>query len=57
MVMKMVDVRCKDFDDTIWAYVVENARVRNLSRCETLQQIVLEHMKFMYQEQKDRVEL
>lgn len=52
----MVDVRCKDFDDDLWAYVVENARLRNLSRCKALEQIVLEHMKFLEKIQRERLE-
>lgn len=51
----MVDVRCKEFGDNVWTYVVENARLRKMSRCEALEQIVLEHMKFMNKEHQNRV--
>jgi len=52
----MVDVRCKNIDDTLWAYVAENARLRKTTRCEALEEIIREHMRFMYKEQKERVE-
>jgi len=51
----MVDVRCREFNSDIWGYVAENARLRKLSRCEALQQIVLEHMYFMADEQTRRL--
>ena len=52
----MVDVRCKDFNDVLWTYVVENANRRGISRCEALQEIVKEHMKFLMEAQKARME-
>jgi hypothetical protein len=52
----MVDVRCNNIDDTVWAYVVENARLRKITRCQALEEIIQEHMRFMYKEQKERVE-
>jgi hypothetical protein len=52
----MVDVRCKDFNDVLWTYVVENANRRRISRCEALQEIVKEHMKFLMEAQKARME-
>jgi hypothetical protein len=52
----MVDVRCKDFNDVLWTYVVENANRRGISRCEALQKIVKEHMKFLMEAQKERME-
>lgn len=52
----MVDVRCKDFNDVLWTYVVENANRRGISRCEALQEIVNEHMKFLMEAQKARME-
>lgn len=52
----MVDVRCKNFNDTLWAYVVENANRREITRCEALQEIVKEHMKFLVEAQKERME-
>lgn len=52
----MVDVRCKDFNDILWAYVVENANRRGTTRCKALQEIVKEHMKFLVEAQKERME-
>lgn len=52
----MVDVRCKNFNDIFWAYVVENADRRGITRCEALQEIVKEHMKFLVEAQKERME-
>lgn len=52
----MVDVRCKDFDDLLWGYVVENANRRGVTRCKALQRIVEEHMRFLVREQKERME-
>ena len=52
----MVDVRCKNFNDVLWAYVVENANRRGITRCEALQEIVREHMKFLVEAQKERME-
>jgi hypothetical protein len=48
----MVDVRCPDFDDTVWNYVAEYAKRKGISRCEALQQIVIEHMKVLAEAQK-----
>lgn len=52
----MVDVRCKNFNDILWAYVVENADRRGITRCKALQEIVKEHMKFLVEAQKERME-
>lgn len=52
----MVDVRCKNFNDVLWTYVVENASRRGISRCEALQEIVKGHMKFLMKAQKERME-
>lgn len=52
----MVDVRCKDFNNILWAYVVENASRRGITRCEALQEIVKEHMRFLVKVQKERME-
>jgi hypothetical protein len=41
----MVDVRCPDFDDTVWNYVAEYAKRKRISRCEALEHIVIEHIK------------
>jgi hypothetical protein len=55
-VSAVVDVRCKNFNDVLWAYVVENANRRGITRCEALQEIVREHMKFLVEAQKERME-
>ena len=43
----MVDIRCRDFNGTLWAYVAENARIRKVSRCEALEKIVEVHMRVL----------
>ena len=53
---RLVDVRCKNFNDILWAYVVENANRRGITRCKALQEIVKEHMKFLVDAQKERME-
>ena len=52
----MVDIRCRDFNGTLWAYVAENARLRKISRCEALEKIVEEHMKIMAERQMEQLE-
>ena len=52
----MVDIRCKDFNEILWAYVVENANRRRITRCEALEAIVTEHMKFFVKTQKEKIE-
>jgi hypothetical protein len=54
-VIRLVDVRCKNFNDILWAYVVENANRREITRCEALQEIVKEHMRFLVEAQKERM--
>lgn len=48
----MVDVRCPNFNDTVWSYVAEYAKRNGISRCEALEQIVMEHMKVLAEAQK-----
>jgi hypothetical protein len=48
----MVDVRCPNFNDTIWSYVAEYAKRKGISRCEALEQIVIEHMKVLAEVQR-----
>jgi len=53
----MVDVRCSGFKDVVWSYVAEYASRKNIPRCEALENIVIEHMKFvamMVEEAKPR---
>jgi len=49
--MTMVNVRCSDFNDAVWNYVAEYAKRKNISRCEALEQIVIEHMKVVAERQ------
>jgi len=50
----MPSVRCESFDDLLWTYVTEIARLRKIGRCEALQRIVEEHMKFMAMKQQEK---
>jgi hypothetical protein len=43
----MVNVRCPDFNDAVWNYVAEYAKRKRISRCEALEQIVIDHMRFL----------
>jgi len=43
----LVDVRCPGFNDVVWSYVAEYAVRSRVSRCKALEQIVVEHMKFV----------
>ncbi|MHA1973975.1 MAG: hypothetical protein ACTSW1_13335 [Candidatus Hodarchaeales archaeon] len=52
----MVDVRCTDFDDELWFYVQENARLRGISRCKALEKIVREHIQFFAKYQREWLE-
>lgn len=52
----MVDIRCTGFDDAVWGYVVENARMRKMPRSKALEQIVKEHMRFMAEAQQKKME-
>ena len=54
--MAMVDVRCREFDDVVWGYVAENAKLRGITRCKALEEIVKEHMKFVAEVQIERTE-
>jgi len=48
----MVNVRCPNFNDTVWMYVAEYAKRKRISRCEALEQIVTEHMRFVAEAQR-----
>lgn len=43
----MPSVRCEAFDDLLWTYVAEVAKRHKIGRCEALQKIVEEHIRFM----------
>ncbi len=47
----MVDVRCPNFNDAVWNYVAEYAKRKRITRCEALEQIVIEHMKVVAEAQ------
>jgi len=47
-------VRCESFNDLLWTYVAEIAKIKKISRCKALESIIEEHMKFMALEQKKR---
>ena len=48
----MVNVRCSGFNDKIWMYVAEYAKMKGMSRCEALEQIVVEHMRVVAEAQR-----
>jgi len=50
----MPSVRCENFDDLLWTYVSEIAKIRRVSRCKALQNVVEEHMRFMALEEQRR---
>lgn len=54
--MDMVDVRCPNFDDTVWKYVTDYAKLKRISRCDALRQIVIEHMKVVAEAQQEAYE-
>ena len=43
----MPSVRCEKFNDRLWTYVSEIAKIRKIGRCKALEKVVEEHMKFM----------
>jgi hypothetical protein len=47
-------VRCETFNDLLWTYVTEIARRKKISRCNALETIVEEHMKFMAKIEQER---
>lgn len=52
----MVNVRCPDFNDTVWNYVAEYAKRKGITRCKALEQIVIEHMKVVAEAQNKAYE-
>lgn len=50
----MPSVRCEKFNDLLWTYVTEIAKRRKISRCQALERVVEEHMRFMALEQERR---
>jgi len=46
-------VRCENFNDLLWTYVSEIAKIRKISRCKALEKVVEEHMKFMAMKQHE----
>ena len=49
----MPSVRCEFFNDLLWTYVAEIAKRRKVTRCDALESIVKEHMKFMAKMEKE----
>jgi hypothetical protein len=47
-------IRCNSFDPLLWQYVTDNARLRKIGRCEALQKIVQEHMRFVAMEYQSK---
>ena len=52
----MPSVRCENFNDLLWTYVSEIAKMRKISRCKALEKVVEEHMRFMALEQQRKME-
>ena len=50
----MPSVRCENFNDLLWTYVSEIAKIRKIPRCKALEKVVQEHMQFMALEQEKR---
>ena len=42
----MVKVYCQDLNPVCWAWVTEYARRRRIKRCEALEKIIEQHIKF-----------
>ena len=42
----MVQVNCPNVNTVCWAWVTEYARRRRIKRCEALEKIIEEHIKF-----------
>lgn len=42
----MVKVYCQDLNPVCWAWVTEYARRSGIKRCEALQKIIEEHIRF-----------
>lgn len=50
----MPNIRCDSFNDLLWAYVTDIAKIKKISRCKALEEVIKEHMKFMALEQQRR---
>ena len=50
----MPSVRCENFNDLLWTYISEIAKIRKIPRCKALEKVVDEHMQFMALEQERR---
>ena len=42
----MVKVYCQELNPVCWAWVTEYARRRRIKRCEALEKIIEQHIKF-----------
>ena len=43
----MPSIRCESFNELLWAYITDIAKIRKVSRCKALEKVIEEHMKFM----------
>jgi hypothetical protein len=47
-------IRCENINSIHWAYVTEYAKKRRLSRCDALEKIIEEHIRFTAREHERR---
>ena len=50
----MPSIRCESFNELLWAYITDIAKIRKISRCKALETVIEEHMKFMALAQQKR---
>ncbi len=50
----MPSIRCESFNELLWAYITDIAKIKKISRCKALETVIEEHMKFMALEQQTR---
>lgn len=43
----MPSIRCESFNELLWAYITDIAKIRKIRRCKALETVIEEHMKFM----------
>lgn len=51
----MVVIRCENINPVFWAYVTEYARKKRVERCEALNSIIEEHMKFTAKAYEEKI--
>ena len=52
----MPSIRCESFNELLWAYITDIAKIKKISRCKALETVIKEHMKFMALAQQTRGE-